>query len=417
MTTRQDDINLTDANFFAKGDVHGLFRRMRVEDPVHWTQGRLKRGFWSIFKHEDAYAVYRGASEYFSNSKFSIGLPSSPEVEAAATPETMGANRSLIASDGELHRDFREAFRAMFLPRATKRYEDSGRKLVLEILDEVVTRGRCEFVSDVATRLPMAIIGDMMAIPRKDWQLMFDLVNQAMGQEDPEYHVNSTAAETRDKAWRELVGYCITTALERRGSSGTGLMSVIANARVLGGRLLTEEEIGYNGLMFLVGGLDTTRNSIAGGLLELIRNPDQMRRLREDRSLMRHAVEEILRWTSGITHSMRTALKNTEIRGKKIKEGDWVVVWNASANRDEETFANPNTFDVARNPNEHLALAHGEHFCLGAHLARLEIRLVFEEILDRMTDLELDGEVEWLASNVLHGIKRMPIRFKPRCGA
>jgi cytochrome P450 len=417
MITHQDDINLTDAHFFAKGDIHDLFKRMRAADPVHWTQGRLKRGFWSVFKHEDAYTVYKGASEIFSNGKFSVGLPSSPEVEAAVKPELMGSNRMLVASDGELHRDFRKAFNAMFLPRAIRQYEASGRQLVLEILDQVLPRGRCEFVTEVATRLPMAIICDMMAIPRKDWQLMFDLVNQAMGPEDPEYKVESSAAETRNKAWAAAVGYCIKTALERRGGNGTDLLSVIANARVLGGRLLTEEEIGYNGFMFVIGGLDTTRNSIAGGLLELIRNPDQMRRLREDRSLMRPAVEEILRWTSAITHSMRTALKDTEIRGRKIKEGDWVVVWNASANRDEDAFVNPDRFDVARDPNDHFAFAYGEHFCLGAHLARLEIRLIFEEILDRMPDVELDGEVEWLASNLLHGLKRMPIKFTPRRAA
>ena len=369
MITPQDDINLTDAHFFAKGDIHDLFKRMRADDPVHWTQGKLKRGFWSIFKHEDAYTVYKGASEYFSNGKFSVGLPSSPEIEAAFSPQITGCNRMLVASDGELHRDFRKAFNAMFLPRAIKQYEAS------------------------------------------------DLVNQGMGAEDPEYQVEGSAVETRNQAWGQAVAYCTRLALERRGSSGTDLLSVIANSRVLGGRELSAEEIGYNGFMFIIGGLDTTRNSIAGGLLELIRNRDQMRRLREDKSLMRPAVEEILRWTSAITHSMRTALKDTEIRGRKIKEGDWVVVWNASANRDEEAFANADHFDIARDPNDHFAFAYGEHFCLGAHLARLEIRLIFEEILDRMPDVELDGEVEWLASNLLHGVKRMPIKFTPRRAA
>jgi cholest-4-en-3-one 26-monooxygenase len=194
-------------------------------------------------------------------------------------------------------------------------------------------------------------------------------------------------------------------------------LTVIANSRVAGGRELSVEEIGYNGFMFIIGGLDTTRNSIAGGLLELMRDRSQMQRLREDKSLMRPAVEEILRWTSAITHSMRTALKDTEIRGRKIKEGDWVVVWNASANRDEDAFVNADKFDVGRDPNDHFAFAYGEHFCLGAHLARLEIRLIFEEILDRMPDVELDGEVEWLASNLLHGVKRMPIKFTPRRAA
>jgi cytochrome P450 len=142
-----------------------------------------------------------------------------------------------------------------------------------------------------------------------------------------------------------------------------------------------------------------------------------MWRLRQDASLMRPAVEEILRWTSPITHSMRTALRDSEIRGHKVKEGDWVVVWNASANRDEDVFVNPYKFDVARDPNDHFAFAYGEHFCLGAHLARLEIRLIFEEILRRMPDVDLDGDSEWLASNLLHGLKRMPIKFTPRRAA
>jgi cytochrome P450 len=413
LTTHHDDIKLTDANFFAKGDIHELFRRMRAADPVHWTQGRLKRSFWSIFKYQEALAVYRGASKCFSNGQFGIGLPSSPEVEATATPESMRANRSLIASDGELHRDFREAFNEIFLPRSIKRYEKSGRKFLHDIIEQVTQRGRCEFVSDVAARLPMALICEMMAIPRQDWPLIFDLVKRAMGQEDPEYHAKSTSVETRRGAWRDVANYCIEAAHRRRDGTGTDLISIIANARVLGGRLLSDEEIGYNGLMFLVGGLDTTSNSIAGGLLELIQNPDQMRRLRNERSLLRSAVEEILRWTSAITHSMRTAVKDTEIRGRKIKAGDWVVVWNASANRDEEIFPDADRFDVGREPNEHLALAHGEHFCLGAHLARLEIRLAFETILDQMVNIELEGEVEWLASNVVHGIKRMPVRFTP----
>jgi cytochrome P450 len=411
LITNKDDFNLTDASFFANGDMHEIFRRMRPADPVHWTQGHLKRGFWSIFKHSDALLVYRGASRYFSNAKFSIGLPSSPEVEATATPESMGANRSLIASDGELHHDFRDAFKSLFLPAAVQRLEGFAREVVVETLEAALARGSCEFVTEVAARLPMAVICEMMAIPLNDWPMLLELVNQAMGQEEPEYRRGLSAAETREHAWQQLASYCVEMASKRRGGSAEGLISVIANSRMLDGRLLTEEEIGYNGLMFLVGGLDTTRHAIAGGLLQLILNPDQMRRLRENRSLMHTAVEEILRWTSPVTHSMRVALKETEIKGRKIKEGDWVVVWNPSANRDEEVFPNPFAFEIDRHPNEHLAFAHGEHFCLGAHLARLEIRVVFEEILSRVCVTELDGDVEWVASNVFHGMKRMPVRL------
>jgi len=192
---------------------------------------------------------------------------------------------------------------------------------------------------------------------------------------------------------------------------------VIGNAQIMGGRHLTNEELGFNGFMFIIGGLDTTRNTIAGGMLELIRDPSQMKRLRDDAALMPTAVEEMLRWTAPITHSLRTALKDTEIAGRPIKQGDWVVVWNASVNRDEDVFPHAGRFDIARSPNDHFSFAYGEHFCLGAHLARLEIRLIFEEILARMPDAELDGEVERLASNQLAGIKRMPIKFTPRRAA
>jgi len=267
MITGQDDINLTDAHFFAGGDVHGLFKRMRAADPVHWTRGSLKRGFWSIFKHADAYTVYRGASALFANGEFGVALPTGPEVEAALEPEKIGCNKMLVFSDGELHGAFRKAFNPLFLPRAIRQFEASGRALAAEIIDAVVPRGRCEFVTEVATRLPMAIICEMMKIPRQDWGLMFDLVNQAMGPEDPEYQVGSSPAETRANAWAQAVTYCARLALERRGGVGTDLLSVIGNAQIMGGRHLTNEELGFNGFMFIIGGLDTTRNTIAGGML------------------------------------------------------------------------------------------------------------------------------------------------------
>jgi cytochrome P450 len=412
--TAQDDFNLTSARFFATGNIHDLFRRMRSADPVHWTQGSLKRGFWSIFKHSDALQIHKGASRYFSNAKFSIGLPSSSEVEAAATPDSIGANRSLIASDGELHRDFREAFHPMFVPTAVQRYEPLARECAIRTLESALDRGRCEFVTDVAAQLPMMIICEMMGIPNHDWQGLFELVNQAMEPEDEEYRRKLSAQTARDDAWRRLTDYCIELALKRRGDRSKDLVSAIANARVLGGRALLREELGFNGLMFLVGGLDTTRHAISGGLLQFILNPLEMRRLREDMSLLSTAVEEILRWTSPVAHSLRVALKDIELRGRRIKEGDWVVVWNPSVNRDEAVFPAAEVFDIGRHPNEHLAFAHGEHFCLGAHLARLEIRVIFEELFRRVSKIELDGEAEWVASNVFHGMKRLPVRLTKR---
>ena len=202
MLTKQDDLNLTDPAFFANGDVHELFRRARKADPVHWTKGLLAHGFWSLFCREDGYAVYRGASEIFANGIRSVGLPSSPEVEATVTPEMLGCNKLLVATDGEFHRALRKALNPPFLPRAMKQYEEAGRRLTTEIFDEILPRGRCEFVGEVAARLPMAITWDMMQIPRKDWEMLFEKVNQVLGPEDPEYHGESTGAEVAANAWQ-----------------------------------------------------------------------------------------------------------------------------------------------------------------------------------------------------------------------
>ena len=414
MITRQDDINLTDVHFFTTEAFHEVFKRMRADDPVHWTEGKLKRGFWSVFKHEDAYTVYRGSTEYFSSGRCSVSIPSSPEVEAVFDPEARGCGKMMLASDGDYHRDLRKAVNARFLPRSIKQYAEHGRRLATEILDNVLPRGHCDFVAEVAAVLPLAVICDMMEIPRDDWDMLAGHIKLAMGPEDAEYNSGGSAVETRQQGWKKVIEYARDLALQRRGGSGTDLLSALSAATVLGGRQLTEEEIGFNSFLFLLGGIESTRNAIAAGLLQLIHEPEQLARLRADRSLLPTAVEEILRWTTPILHSMRTAVKDTEIRGRRIREGDWVVVWIPSANRDEEVFANADRFDITREPNDHFSLVFGEHFCLGAHLARLEMRLLFSDLLDRMEDIELAGPTEWMASNIMHALKRMPITFRPR---
>jgi cytochrome P450 len=201
--------------------------------------------------------------------------------------------------------------------------------------------------------------------------MLFQKVNEVLGPEDPEYRGDSSAGETAANAWRTAAEYCTELGLSRRGKEGDDFLTLIANAKVLD-RFLTPEQVGYNVWNFVIGGLDTTRNAIASGMLALIQNPAQAHRLREDKSLIPTAVDEILRWTSPITHSMRVAVKDTEIGGRGIAAGDWVVVWNMSANRDESVFDYPDSFDVGRRPNDHFAFAYGEHFCIGAHLARLD---------------------------------------------
>jgi cholest-4-en-3-one 26-monooxygenase len=405
----QDDLDLTSQDFFAHGNPDAIFRRLRAEDPVHWTVSNLSRGFWSVTKLEDVQAVYRDLT-YRSGA----GLPSSPEMEAFdADPQKSARDKSLVSSNPPIHTPLRKAFVGPFLQRAVANYEEPGRRLVAEIIDDVITRGECDFVLDVAARLPMAIICDMMQIPRSDWAQMFRWANMAMGAEDPEYQIEGGATVTKDTGYSGIFNYCLQLALKRRGNPGNDLLSLISNVEV-SGRRLNEEEIGHNGFMFVIGGLETTRNSTSGGVAELIRNPGQMRKLRADRSLMRSAIEEIVRWTSPIVQLMRVATRDNQLHGRKISKGDWVVVWNASANRDEEAWDDPYRFEISRWPNDHVGFGYGPHFCLGAHLARLQMRLMLNEVLDRMPDIELTGPVERVASNLIGGIKRMPVKFTPR---
>jgi cytochrome P450 len=405
------EFDLTDPECFAKQDPHPVFKRMRAEDPIQWTTGRISRGFWSISRYEDALTVYRD-TETFSSQRYSVGLPSNPEAEQMLSPEMRGCGQMLIGTDPPRHNAMRRRFNGSFLPRAIARLESSSRPIVSEIIDAVAPRGQCDFVVEVAARLPMAIICEMMAIPRADWESIFKWANMVIGGEDPEYQVGGSALNTSMEGGMQLFMYSLNLAKNRRDNPGGDLLSVIGTAK-LDGTLLNDMEIGHNAVMFVLGGLETTRNAISGGVLELMRNPEQWKRLAQTPALMPTAIEEILRWTTPITHIMRTATRDFEWRGRQIHDDDWIAIWNVSANRDEEAFADPYRFDITRNPNYHLAFGQGEHFCIGSHLARLELRLMLEEVMRRMPDLRLAGEVERLKSFQVAGIKHMPVAFTP----
>ena len=407
MNLRDIDQALSDPGFFVNHDPHPLWRQLRQEDPIHWTEDLLK-GFWSITRYHDIVAVV-SAPALFTSAQL-ISVPTTPELDQM-TPEMLGSGEMMLMTDPPLHGAMRRAFNRLMLPRAIGRFEVPGPQLVREILDEALARGECDFVLDVAARLPMAFICEIMGIPRSDWPHMFKWGNMIAGNEDPEYQVESgSALETRQEGSLSIGKYCIKAALERRGGDGEDLLSVLGNARI-NGRLLTDRELAHNGLLYVGAGLETTRNAISAGLLALIEHPAELEMLLQNEALLPTAVEEILRWASPVTHFARVAMKDTELGGKQIHKGDRVVLWFPSANRDEEVFANPYTFDIRRTPNEHIAFSKGEHFCAGAHLARLELRLMLQALLKRTKQIELTGKVERLRSNFLAGIKHMPVRF------
>jgi cytochrome P450 len=402
------DRALTDPGFFADHDPHSLWQQLRREDPIHWTEGRV-RPFWSITRYDDIVAAF-SEPNLFTSSR-GVVVPSSPELEQVP-PEMRGAGQMMIMTDPPLHGAMRRAFNRLLLPRAVGLYDDPGRRLVAEILDGVLDRGTCDFVVDVAARLPMAFICEIMGIPRRDWSDMFTWGNMALGFEDAEYQVESgSAMETSSRGVSNLGRYCVQHALERRGGNGEDLLSVLGNAEI-NGRKLTEGEIFHNGFQYIIGGLETTRNAISGGLLALIQHPAECTKLINNPSVMRTAIEEILRWSSPITHIARVATRAIEFRGKLVREGDMLALWLPSGNRDEQTFEHPYRFDIERTPNEQIAFGQGEHFCAGAHLARLELRLMMHALVHEVEQIDLAGPVERLRSNLVAGIKHMPVRFK-----
>jgi cytochrome P450 len=407
MDFRFIDEALGDPGFFVDHDPHPLWKELRDNDPIHWTEGAGKP-FWSVTRYDDIISVVSEPTLF--SSAYLIGLPSSPEMEQV-TPEQLGSGEMMLMTDPPLHGAMRRAFNRLLLPRTVGRFEAPGLQLVREIIEEAMARGECDFVVDVAARMPMAFICEIMGIPREDWPNMFKWGNMVAGNEDPEYQVDSgSALDTRQEGSRSIGRYCMDASLDRRGGSGEDLLSVLGDATI-NGRLLTQTELAHNGLLYVGAGLETTRNAISAGLMALVDHPAQLELLVEHPEIMPTAVEEILRWASPVTHFARVATTDAELGEKKIREGDRVALWFPSANRDEAVFRDPYTFDLRRTPNEHIAFSKGEHFCGGAHLARLELRLTLEALLPHLRKIRISGKVERLRSNFLAGIKHMPVRF------
>jgi cytochrome P450 len=295
------------------------------------------------------------------------------------------------------------------------------REIAIGILDRLADRTECDFVLDIASQLPLAVICGLMGIPEPDWPLMFQLTNLTLGAADPEYQAEvvgedergTVAAQTRTglEGRLKMTDFFRSLLEERRKTPGDDLVSVLLESEVDGERL---DEVDILAFCFLlvVAGNETTRNAISGGLWALCENPSDRARLQADMSLLDSAIEEILRWTSPLHHMARRATTVVRIRGQKVRSGESVLMWYPSANRDEDVFNDPYRFDITRSPNDHLAFGYHEHFCLGAGFARKEIRVMFEELFARYPRIELNGKPERLRSNFINGIKRMPVRLR-----
>jgi cholest-4-en-3-one 26-monooxygenase len=408
-TITLDDIDLLDRDRFTRGVPHDWFTFLRREAPVYRHPEPGGPGFWVITKHADVITVGRDGTTFSSSQQRGgvVGL----EGTAEDYGDFGGGGNLMLTMDAPEHTRYRKLVNRGFTPRQIGMLEPHIRELTNRILDEALAAGECDFVTDVAAELPLQVIAEMLGVPHEDRHKLFEWSNRMIGSEDPEYTVSQ---EEVQGAQIEMFMYANALGEDRRRHPRDDIVSTLLAAEIDGDQL-SEMDFNLFFLLLAVAGNETTRNSISHGVLAFCDHPDEYARLVTDPALAAAATEEIVRWASPVMYFKRIATRDTEIRGQAIAAGDKVSIWYISANRDEDVFTDPFRFDVGRHPNEHVGFGGGgPHHCLGANLARMEIRVLLEELAQRVTRIERIGEADPLRSNFIAGIKHMPVRFHHR---
>lgn len=404
------DSNLTSPAFFAGENYHSTFSILRKEDPVHWTKGNHEKGYWSITRYTDCVQVLENAALFSSGEGSHLPPTAVPLTERQRYD--MGYGSIPTHTDPPRHMTFRRPFNRHFSVPAIQKLRQQCDIAADAILGSVGNRGECELVEDIAAQLPVAMVLQMMGIPKQDWSMVRHHCTTFMSSQDPEFQIEGDASKTKAQAQRAVFEYVTQLALDRRRAPTDDFTSLIGTMEI-DGQLMSERDVGWWCFSLVAAGLESTRNALALGLLEFMRRPDQAQKWRDDPTLGASAVEEVLRWVTPSKHKLRVATEDTELGSKRIKKGDWLVVWLVSANRDEAVFERPNEFDIERSPNRHLSFGVGEHVCIGRYLARLEMELLMNKVLRLMPDMKQNGGIEYLSSDNSTGLKRLPVRFTP----
>jgi cholest-4-en-3-one 26-monooxygenase len=400
---RLEDINLLDRDVFARGVPHEWFTYLREHHPLVRHPEPHGPGFWVVSKHADVRAVGRDPATYSSDQDRGGITP----LEEPESPAPDAGVKVLIAMDPPEHTRYRKLVSHGFTPRMINALEPRIREMAVRIVDRAVAKGTCDFVVDVAAELPVEVIAELIGVPTEDRHKIFEWTNTIVGAEDPEYFVGE---DQMQQAMTEMFLYVQELSERRRNEPRDDIMSELLQAELDGDRL-TALELNAFFLFLSSAGNETTRNAAAHGLSAFLDNPQEYDKLVQDpEGMAACATEEILRWASPVMYLRRNVTCDTELRGEELKTGDKVSLWYVSANRDEDVFDDPFRFDIERQPNEHVAFGGGgPHFCLGASLARMELRVLFEELARRVPTLRSLGAPAPLRSNIVAGIKHLPV--------
>ncbi|MFM8564120.1 MAG: cytochrome P450 [Acidimicrobiia bacterium] len=398
-----ENLDVISNDAYKDGPPHETFAALRREAPIARHRG-IEPGypewFWALTRHADIVEVSRKFHHFSSAKKGSLMNQDRPDLEAA---------RLMIDLDPPDHTRLKSLVNRGFTPKAMRMLEAHFRDVAVSLIDEALESGQIDFVDKVSAELPLIAIAELVGIPVEDRRKVFDWSNTMIGSTDPDFNQDPNAPMI---ASMELYAYSNELALQRKADPKDDIITTLISEH--DGDVLSEHEFDLFMLLLAVAGNETTRNGISHGTLAMIEHPDQWTKLKGDPSLVTSAVEEILRWGTPVNNFARTAVCDVELHGVTIKEGETVSMLYPSANRDETVFSDPNTFDIARNPNPHVTFGGGgPHFCLGANLARLEMRILFEEMAKRLDTIELAGEVRKLRSSFIHGIKTLPVRLTP----
>ncbi|BBX34986.1 cytochrome P450 [Mycolicibacterium mageritense DSM 44476 = CIP 104973] len=393
--------------------LHAALTHLRANNPVAWVDNAPYRPFWAITKHADIMAIERDNNLFISEPRPLLATAAADDLAREQLEAGMGL-RTLIHMDDPHHRKVRAIGADWFRPKAMRALKVRVDELAKRYVDKMAEIGNeCDFVTAVAVDFPLYVIMSLLGLPEEDFARMHMLTQEMFGGDDEEYKRDSGSLEDQLAVLMDFFAYFSALTAARRERPTDDLASAIANGRIDGEPLSDVDTASYY-VIVASAGHDTTKDAISGGLLALIENPGEMDRLRANPELMGTAVEEMIRWSTPVKEFMRTATEDTSVRGVPIAKGESVYLAYVSGNRDEDVFADPFRFDVARDPNKHLAFGYGVHFCLGAALARMEMNSLFSELLPRLESIELAGKPELSATTFVGGLKHLPIRYSVR---